>query len=82
MALFQHFHGAAWHAAEIGGVRGQHRKAVADCCSTDDEIESSERYSSSERADEVRVDARDFKVKRQRVEQLEDCLSFPKTRSP
>ena len=72
--LFQHFHGAAWHAAEIGRVRGQHRKAVADCCSTDNEIESAERYSSSERADEVRVDARDFKVERQRAKQLEDCL--------
>ena len=47
---------------------------MPDCCSTDDEIERSERHSSSERADEVRVDARDFKVEGQRAKQLEDCL--------
>src|ERR1700682_751967 len=70
--LFQHFHVAAWHAAEIGRIRGQHRKAVANCGFADDEVESSERCSSPERAHELRVDARDFKVKRQRVEQLED----------
>ena len=47
---------------------------MADSCSADDEIESSEGDSSSERTDEVRVDARDFQVERKRAKQLENCL--------
>ena len=59
---------------EIRRVRGQYRKAVANCGGPDDEIESPERYASSERADEVRVHARDFEVERQRAKQPENCL--------
>lgn len=47
---------------------------MADCRRADDEIERAERHATSERADEVRMDARDFKVERQRAKQLEDCL--------
>ena len=62
--LFQRFHEAARHAVEIGRIRGKHRKAVEDCRGANDEIESSERYASTERADQVGVDARDFKGRR------------------
>lgn len=65
--LFQHFYVAPRHAPEIGRIRGQHRKAVVNCGGTDDQVKSSERYASPERAHEMRVDARDFKVERQRA---------------